>query len=233
MDQPEQLLRPRGKILFYHGVSDRWFSAYDTLHYSQGEKNGLAWAKASRLYIVPGMGHCGAGNAFAQFNLLSAVVDWVETVKAPAAVRSTRTPPSLPLDQSALGQTTHIISGEIRRRRKALPTMRRRADCPPPETPDSFRSREEDSDNTFRPFSKIRLLPPDFSCIAPPAQPDPWEMQADRSTAPASRRDVILCRLGNHAERWPDRAIRNPTITEEAAARTRTGLREWWSSLSE
>lgn len=40
-----------------------------------------------------GMGHCGTGNAFDEFDLLSAVVDWVETGKTPAAVLSRRTRP--------------------------------------------------------------------------------------------------------------------------------------------
>ncbi|WP_443027682.1 tannase/feruloyl esterase family alpha/beta hydrolase [Sphingomonas sp. UNC305MFCol5.2] len=84
-----------GKILFYHGVSDPWFSAYDTLDYWQraAEANGPAWADASRFYMVPGMGHCGGDTAFDKFDLLGAVVDWVETGKAPAAVLSKRTEP--------------------------------------------------------------------------------------------------------------------------------------------
>lgn len=82
-----------GKILFYHGVSDPWFSAFDTLDYWQraAEENGPAWADASRFYMVPGMGHCGGDTAFDKFDLLGAVVDWVETGKAPAAVLSKRT----------------------------------------------------------------------------------------------------------------------------------------------
>jgi feruloyl esterase len=84
-----------GKILFYHGVSDPWFSAYDTLDYWQraAEANGPAWADASRFYMVPGMGHCGGDTAFDKFDLLGGVVDWVETGKAPAAVLSKRTGP--------------------------------------------------------------------------------------------------------------------------------------------
>jgi len=85
-----------GKILFYHGVSDPWFSANDTLDYWQRveEENGEAWRNSSRFYMVPGMGHCGSGNAFEQFDLLGAVVDWVEHAKAPEAVLSSRTLPA-------------------------------------------------------------------------------------------------------------------------------------------
>jgi len=77
-----------GKILFYHGVSDPWFSAFDTWDYWQRarEANGAeAWDAASRFYMIPGMAHCGGGNAFDNFDLLSEVVEWVEQGKAPVA----------------------------------------------------------------------------------------------------------------------------------------------------
>lgn len=84
-----------GKIVFYHGVSDPWFSALATLDYwLRAEKaNGAAWADASRFYLVPGMGHCGGGNAFDNFDLLSAVVDWVEQGRAPGPVTASRATP--------------------------------------------------------------------------------------------------------------------------------------------
>jgi len=85
-----------GKILFFHGVSDPWFSAFDTWDYWQRARkaNGEAWDRASRFYMVPGMGHCGGGNAFDQFDLLGAVVDWVEQGKAPEAVTASRRDPA-------------------------------------------------------------------------------------------------------------------------------------------
>ena len=83
-----------GKLLFYHGVSDPWFSAYDTIDYyermtarSGGEASVSKW---SRLYLAPGMGHCGGGQAaLDSFDLLGAVVDWVEKGTAPDAVVAT------------------------------------------------------------------------------------------------------------------------------------------------
>ncbi|MCW2390740.1 feruloyl esterase [Sphingobium sp. B1D7B] len=80
------------KILFFHGVSDPWFSAWDTWDYwlRASETNDEAWDKASRFYMVPGMAHCGGGNAFDQFDLLGAVVDWVEQGKAPEGVTASR-----------------------------------------------------------------------------------------------------------------------------------------------
>jgi Tannase and feruloyl esterase len=79
-----------GKLIFYHGVSDPWFSAQDTTRYYREliESNGgsaavRAW---SRLFLVPGMGHCGGGEGLDKFDLLGAVVRWVEEGAPPDAV---------------------------------------------------------------------------------------------------------------------------------------------------
>ncbi|MBO9601076.1 MAG: tannase/feruloyl esterase family alpha/beta hydrolase [Novosphingobium sp.] len=81
-----------GKILFYHGVSDFWFSAFATWDYYQraAQTNGAAFTDASRFYMVPGMLHCGGGNSFDQFDLLGPLVDWVEKGQAPEAVTAHR-----------------------------------------------------------------------------------------------------------------------------------------------
>ena len=83
-----------GKLIFFHGVSDPWFSALDTIDYYERmtKANGGAaqvtnW---SRLFLVPGMGHCQGGPAtLDQFDLLTSVVDWVEKGTAPNAVPAT------------------------------------------------------------------------------------------------------------------------------------------------
>ena len=83
-----------GKLVFYHGWSDPWFSPLDTLDYYQRmvEANGgleQVRATSSRFFAVPGMGHCSSGAALDQFDLLTAVVDWVEKGKAPDSVVAT------------------------------------------------------------------------------------------------------------------------------------------------
>jgi pimeloyl-ACP methyl ester carboxylesterase len=82
-----------GKLIFYHGVSDPWFSALDTVDYydrmtkaNGGEAKVTNW---SRLFLVPGMGHCGGGSALDSFDMLAAIVDWVERGIAPASVTAT------------------------------------------------------------------------------------------------------------------------------------------------
>jgi len=73
------------KILFYHGVSDPWFSAKATWDYFERatEANGADWANGARFYMNPGMGHCRGGDAFDQFDLLTPLMDWVEKGEAP------------------------------------------------------------------------------------------------------------------------------------------------------
>ncbi len=85
-----------GKILYYHGWSDPWFSPLDTLDYYQrmaASSGGMdkVRAQSSRFFAVPGMGHCRGGPALDDFDLLSAVVDWVEHGKAPDYVVATGT----------------------------------------------------------------------------------------------------------------------------------------------
>jgi Tannase and feruloyl esterase len=83
-----------GKLAFYHGVSDPWFSALDTVDYYEkmGAANGGAQSVAewSRLFLVPGMGHCAGGAATLDtFDLLTAMVEWVEKGRAPDVILAT------------------------------------------------------------------------------------------------------------------------------------------------
>ncbi len=83
-----------GKLVFFHGVSDPWFSALDTVDYYErlGRASGGAAQTAnwSRLFLAPGMGHCRGGDAaLDSFDLLSAVVNWVEQGTPPDAVPAT------------------------------------------------------------------------------------------------------------------------------------------------
>jgi pimeloyl-ACP methyl ester carboxylesterase len=82
-----------GKLIFAHGVSDPWFSAKESVRYYEllGRDNAeVPLAEWSRLFLVPGMGHCGGGTrALDQFDMLSAVIEWVESGRAPERVIAT------------------------------------------------------------------------------------------------------------------------------------------------
>ena len=82
-----------GKLIFFHGDSDPWFSPLDTLGYYQSlaATNGGAEkvSEWSRMFLVPGMAHCGGGPSLDHFDMLTAVVSWVEKGTAPDAVIAT------------------------------------------------------------------------------------------------------------------------------------------------
>jgi hypothetical protein len=79
-----------GKLIFFHGDSDPWFSPLDTLGYykSLAVTNGGAEkvAEWSRMFLVPGMAHCGGGPSLDRFDMLTAIVNWVEKGAAPDSV---------------------------------------------------------------------------------------------------------------------------------------------------
>lgn len=79
-----------GKLIFFHGVSDPWFSALDTTEYYQRLEKDNQPAKTadwSRLFLVPGMGHCAGGDrTLDRFNMVDAIVSWVENNRAPDQV---------------------------------------------------------------------------------------------------------------------------------------------------
>ncbi len=82
-------LKNRGaKMMVYHGVSDPIFSVDDTAAWYDGLRaaNGGNAANFARFYRVPGMGHCSGGPSTDQFDMLSALVAWVEQGTAPDSV---------------------------------------------------------------------------------------------------------------------------------------------------
>ena len=82
-----QLRRHHGKLLLYGGLSDPVFSANDLVDYYRrviSANGGLAATqRLVRLFLVPGMNHCGGGRALNQFDALSAMQSWVEHGRAP------------------------------------------------------------------------------------------------------------------------------------------------------
>jgi len=77
-----------GKLILYTGMSDPVFSANDLIHYyrdvmqtSGGEKPTFEFA---RLFLLPGVNHCGGGPGLDSFDSLTAIEKWVEDDDAPA-----------------------------------------------------------------------------------------------------------------------------------------------------
>jgi feruloyl esterase len=87
VDEVEGSWRRRGKLIMHHGMSDGAFSAFDTVRWYKRldrEMHGRA-SRSVRLFLVPGMGHCGGGPATvtSQTVAFAALVDWVEHGVAP------------------------------------------------------------------------------------------------------------------------------------------------------
>jgi feruloyl esterase len=81
-----------GKLIFFHGQADAWFSAIDTMHYYErlATDTPAPLADWSRLFLVPGMGHCRGGERTPdRFNMVDAIVDWVEHERAPERIIAT------------------------------------------------------------------------------------------------------------------------------------------------
>ncbi len=82
-----------GRLIVYHGLSDQSMSAGALTDWYAGltprDDNGPQdWA---RLFFVPGMLHCGGGQATDRFDMLSAIQAWVEDGEAPDRVVATGT----------------------------------------------------------------------------------------------------------------------------------------------
>ena len=82
-----------GKLLIYTGVSDQAFSAKELLGYYSRlvHANGgpTAAADFARVFLVPGMTHCGGGKSLDNFDPLPALLDWVENNKPPEKIIAT------------------------------------------------------------------------------------------------------------------------------------------------
>jgi hypothetical protein len=83
-----------GKMIVYHGNSDPVFSVNDTINWYEGldRNHGGRAADFARLFTVPGLNHCQGGPATEQFDMLTALVDWVEKGQAPQQVIASARP---------------------------------------------------------------------------------------------------------------------------------------------
>jgi feruloyl esterase len=86
----------RAKLIVYNGLSDQGMATpviadwYERMLAATGEAGG----RSVRLFAVPGMLHCGGGEATDRFEMLDAIMEWVEHDKAPDRIPATtsRTP---------------------------------------------------------------------------------------------------------------------------------------------
>jgi Tannase and feruloyl esterase. len=78
-----------GKLLMWHGLADDSVSPTFSLAYYQGVVSELGQSSVDsflKLFLLPGVGHCGGGNGFDQINLLTPLMAWVEEHQAPQQI---------------------------------------------------------------------------------------------------------------------------------------------------
>ena len=95
-----------GKLLMTYGWSDAILQPLMGVRYFEeaAAANGPAAAEFIRLFMAPGMAHCGGGVGPDQYDAVTAVIDWVETGTAPESLLARR-----------------VVNGEVTRSRPLCP----------------------------------------------------------------------------------------------------------------
>jgi feruloyl esterase len=109
-----------GKLIMYHGWNDQLITPLNTVNYYNSVTRTLGMAETdefARLFMAPGMLHCGGGPGPNTFDALGALEQWVEQGTTPAQLTAShsttgvvdRTRPLCPYPQVA----TYTGSGSI------------------------------------------------------------------------------------------------------------------------
>jgi feruloyl esterase len=110
-----------GKLLLYHGWSDTNVPTLNTIKYYKSVVDAMGGtantSNSIRLFLAPGMGHCGGGEGPNVFDKMGALEQWVEHGKAPDKLNAShstdgkvdRTRPLCPYPQVAKYKGTGSI----------------------------------------------------------------------------------------------------------------------------
>ena len=81
-----------GKLLMTYGWADPILQPMMGVNYYEQAvaKNGADTPEFFRLFMAPGMGHCGGGIGPDRHDSMTAMIDWVETGKAPDSIIASR-----------------------------------------------------------------------------------------------------------------------------------------------
>ena len=97
------------KLIAYNGWADPVVNAIDTIAYYEQVKTLQGGSQAAmdgffRLFLVPGMGHCGGGTGTSTFDMITALDNWVDKGIPPDSIPASR-----------------IVSGAVNRTRPLCP----------------------------------------------------------------------------------------------------------------
>lgn len=82
-----------GKLIMWHGWSDTSVAPTISLAYYQGVQKVLGEAKTDtflRLFLIPGVGHCGGGDGYSQIEVLTPLMAWTELHRPPALLMTAK-----------------------------------------------------------------------------------------------------------------------------------------------
>jgi feruloyl esterase len=83
-----------GKLLMWHGLADSGIAATSSIGYYEAVSAALAGRTRVddffRLFLIPGVHHCGGGPGLVEFDALTALEDWVERGQAPEQLIASR-----------------------------------------------------------------------------------------------------------------------------------------------
>ncbi len=82
--------RRGGKLLMWHGWSDPHISPINSIGYYEAVARQMGTRSVqsfARLFLIPGFYHCSGGEGPAQFDVISALMDWVENGKSPEVLQ--------------------------------------------------------------------------------------------------------------------------------------------------
>jgi feruloyl esterase len=81
-----------GKILMYFGWADPALNPLMGVQYYEqvNQRMGSSVSDFFRLYMVPGMFHCGGGIGTSVFDAFTPLVEWVENATVPLAIKAER-----------------------------------------------------------------------------------------------------------------------------------------------
>jgi feruloyl esterase len=113
-------VRRGGKLLVYHGWADQNIPPRESVNYYTGVVKTMGREKAGdaiRLFMVPGMGHCGGGDGPNEFDMLAVLERWREDGKAPSEILASqlrdghvsRTRPLCPYPEIAMYRGTGSV----------------------------------------------------------------------------------------------------------------------------
>jgi feruloyl esterase len=93
-DDPDirPFLAKGGKLILWHGLSDPGPSPFATAAYYDQVKTTTGANSAVRLFLAPGVSHCGGGTGAAPTDVLAAMDDWIATSKAPDVIPAANAP---------------------------------------------------------------------------------------------------------------------------------------------